>query len=265
MRRAWSLIRTEPHYRREAFDAGLQRLGYQVISGPPADPRPGDVVLVWNRMAAGQRAAVIAERAGATVLVAENGYLGADREGRQLYALAIGHHNGRGRWPEGGAERWDALGLTVEPWRSDGAHVLVLAQRGIGEPGIAAPKDWARKTVNLLARLTRRPVIVREHPGRLAAPRPLAEHLAGCWCAVTWSSGAGLKALVAGIPVIHGLSGWIGAAAAGSDLAAIEAPVMPDRLPMLRRLAWAQWTVGELANGEAFDRLLSAAREGESA
>lgn len=263
MPRAWSLIRTEPHYRREAFDAGLRRLGFQVISGPPTDPRPGDLVLVWNRMAAGQRAAVLAERAGATVLVAENGYLGADREGRQLYALAEGHHNGRGRWPDGGPERWEALGLPLQPWRADGRHILVLAQRGIGEPGIAAPRDWARKTVNALARLTRRPVVVREHPGRLSAPRPLAEQLEGCWCALTWSSGAGLKALLAGVPVIHALPGWIGAAASGSDLAAIEAPAMPDRMPMLRRLAWAQWTVEELASGEAVDCLLSTARQAQ--
>lgn len=265
MPRAWSLIRIEPHYRREAFDAGLQRLGFQVISGAPADPRQGDVVLVWNRMAAGQRAAAIAEKAGATVLVAENGYLGADREGRQLYALAVGHHNGRGRWPEGGPERWERLGIDLSPWRADGSHVLVLAQRGIGEPGVAMPRDWPRKTVTVLGRLTRRPVVLREHPGRLSAPRPLAEALSGCWCAVTWGSGAGLKALVAGIPVIHGLPGWIGAGAATSDLAAIEAPPMPDRLPMLRRLAWAQWTVGELASGEAFDRVLSAARQGQGA
>jgi hypothetical protein len=261
--RAWSLIRAEPHYRRDAFDTGLRAVGFDLVPGEPVKPGPGDLLLIWNRMGSGHRAATLMERAGGIVVVAENGYLGVDPEGRHLYALALGHHNGAGRWHAGGSERWASLGLTLQPWRRDGEFILLLPQRGIGEPGVAMPKSWVRETVNQLGRVTRRRVVVRDHPGRHISPRPLEEALAGCWCAVTWGSGAGVKALVAGFPVIHGLEDWIGAPAASRDLGLVDAPPMLKRLPMLERLAWAQWTVGEIESGEAFACLLSATRQGQ--
>ena len=70
--------------------------------------------------------------------------------------------------------------------------------------------DWTVDVVSRLRRFTDREIRVRAHPGARPHP-PLTPDLADCWAAVTWGSGAGVKALCEGVPVFHELAGWIGA------------------------------------------------------
>lgn len=214
-------------------------------------PQPRDVLVCWNRQAQYEAAAKRYERAGATVLVAENGYLGADSAGHHLFALARDHHNGRGRWQVGGPERWAALGIEPQPWRAGGRNVVVLCQRGIGPAGVAMPRGWPADVERRLKMRGKRPVVVRLHPGRLPEREPLTDALADCWCAVTWGSTAGLKALLMGVPVVSEMPGWIGATGG-----TVDAPWRGDRQPMFERLAWAQWSASELETGEPFKRLI---------
>ncbi len=220
-------------------------------------PQPRDVLVCWNRQGPYEAAAKRYERAGATVLVAENGYLGTDSDGHHLFALARGQHNGRGWWPDGGPERWAALGVRLEPWRAGGRDVVVLCQRGIGPAGVAMPRGWPADVTARLKARCKRPVITRLHPGRLPEREPLADALADCWCAVTWGSTAGLKALVMGVPVVTEMPGWIGATGG-----TVETPWRGDRQPMLERLAWAQWSAAELETGEPFKRLIEGDKTG---
>jgi len=259
--RAWCLIREAPHYRSEAFRAGLARAGYDVRAGEPSNFGPGDVLTVWNRYGHFDQYARQFEARGARVIVAENGYLGADTDGRQRYALALGQHNGGGIWPRDDGSRWRALNIGIKPWRKDGAHVLVCAQRGIGPDRYAQPQIWPQDVERRLKALTARPVRVRLHPGnwQKEPPRiPLTEDLRGCWCVVTWASGAGIHALLVGIPVIYEGPWWILAGAASRDIAVVDDPPLPARESAFERLACAQWTVEEIESGEPFRRLLNA-------
>lgn len=255
MKHAAVLIREAPHYRHDAFLRGLARCGYRVERGPKDHPEPGDVLVIWNRYAHWEAQALRYEGAGATVLVAENGWIGSDEKGRQLYALCRSNHNGAGTWEVGPEDRWSRLGIDLKPWREDGEHILVLPQRAFGARGVAMPEGWGDDVAARLRAVTDRPVIVRPHPGNVQ-PKPEPDWK-NCWAAVTWASGAGIKAIVAGIPVFHELPRWIGAPAARHGIEGIEAPFLGDRLPMLRRLAWAQWTVDEIADGEPFEWLLA--------
>jgi hypothetical protein len=254
MPRALVLVREEPHYRRDAFEAGLAAAGYTVSRY--GDVGPGDVLVIWNRYGMSAAMAADAEAAGAAVLVAENGYIGTDPKGQQLYALAHSQHNGAGLWPIGDASRWARLGVGLQPWRSDGKHVLVLAQRGIGSEQVRMPADWLEGVLALLAQITDRPVVVRQHPGWDASIGPLDDDLRGAWCAITWGSGAGIRAIAAGVPVIHEFKDWIGAPASRYGLDRLDDLYLGDRRPMFERLAWAQWTIEEIASGEPFRRLL---------
>jgi len=250
MPEVFSLFRNSDHYRPDAFLEGLGRHGYTPSAKHNA--RPGNVLLIWNRKGRDHRLAQTYEAAGGTVIVAENGYITPHRK-TKTYAIALNHHNGAGTWPVGGPERWDSLGIEIQPWRTDGDHILLLPQRGIGEPSIAMPRGWPADMAGKLSRMGRR-VVIRQHPGPEKS-EPY-EALKGAWAAVTWASGAGIKALVAGVPVFHGLPSWIGAQAACGDISRLADPPMPDRLPMLRRLAWSQWTLSEIQSGEPFAWLL---------
>lgn len=261
------LLRPDPSFRLAAFRQGLEARGFEVITTPRKEIAAGDVLVIWNRQLH-ETTARRFERAGAKVLIAENGYLGREWQGSVWYALSLGHHNGAGAWPMSDSQfatdiatdasrRWDGLGVDVDNWRPDGDEIVILAQRGIGEPGVREPHGWSMRMLRILREAQQRPVRVRTHPGESKLVRSLDADLANAWCCVTWASGAALKAIVMGVPVFHGFANWIGASAARSlDPRAIESPFRGDRLPMLRRLAWAMWSIEEISSGEPFRCLL---------
>jgi hypothetical protein len=70
----------------------------------------------------------------------------------------------------------------------------------------------------------------------------LAEDLANASEVRTWGSGAAVKALMWGIPVRSYMPRWCGE----------QQNTDESRREMLRRLAWAQWTLEEIADGAPF-------------
>lgn len=238
--RALCLIREGLHYRRSAYIDGLKAAGYTLADSIP-DPKPSDVLVIWNRYGRFDEEAKRFERSGAKVWVTENGWLGKDWNGGEWFALSEGHHAGAGKWKERG-DRWDAWGVRLSPWRH-GTETVILAQRGIGEPGIASPVGWAENTQRRIGGR------IRQHPGKHQGP--IEPDLANAEKVVTWNSGAALKALMCGVPVWHDFPKWIGASAASR----IGDPLVRDdekRLAMFRRLAWAMWTLDEIRTGEPF-------------
>lgn len=253
MRRAYCLIRDLPHYRHDAFCRGLKRAGFGVLQEfPPRNPKEGDLLLIWNRYGEFHDAACRMEAYGNQVLVAENGYLGNDWLGGRWYSISRNFHNGAGTWDAGGPERWDSLGVEIQPQRT-GDEVVVLPQRGIGPPGVAMPDNWHRVFYHIAKERKAR---LRMHPG-VRACEPLERDLANAKAVVTWGSGAALKAMLMGIPAYYDMPNWIGAPGAtplvGADF---SNPTHGDRLACFRRLIWAQWTVSEIESGEPFARLV---------
>lgn len=252
MPRACLLIRREITERFRAFRSGLAECGFSVSDAVIENPTPDDVLVIWNRHRHNGLARQF-ENVGARVLVAENGWINRADGGKQI-ALCLGHHNGAGTWFEGPEDRWSRLGIELRP-RCRGSHILLLEQRGIGEPGVAMPRDWVSRTIGQLQRTTSRKIVIRRHPGN-HEPMPEPDWR-DCWAAVTWASGAAIKAIIAGVPVFYGLENWIGGPAAKLGYEDLENPFMGDRLPMLRRLAHAQWSLAELSTGEPFARLMA--------
>lgn len=264
---AYNLTRREIHYRHDAFSAGLRAAGYEVRSGNAALGAPGDVLLIWNRYGPYHDIATRFEARGGTVIVAENGYLGPGgvsphaMNPREWYALGRGAHNDAGAVPEGGPERWEALGVDLKPWRTEGGHVLVCPNRSFGIPERMMPPNWPSDVCNRLRKLTQREVRLRPHPGNGPAKKPLAEDLAGAWACVIWSSSAGVHALIAGVPVICEAPYWIAKGAADKYLECVEKVDdrggLQTREAAMRRLAWGQWHLSEVESGEPFARLIA--------
>jgi hypothetical protein len=222
MRALLNLRYTAPE-RRAAFESGIKRIG---------DP---EVFVTWNRIGAADQKAKEYEARGLPVIVAENAAWGNDFVGLRWYSLALGMHNTAGCFPLGGPERFDGLGVELAPWCTSGERV-VLPQRGIGPSGVAMPRDWPNQQVGR----------IRRHPGTSAC-MPLEKDLENAGEVVTWGSGAAIKALIWGIQVESHMPNWIGE----------QDNTDAGRLEMFRRLAWAQWTIDEIASGEPFERLLT--------
>lgn len=263
MKRALNLFRESLHYRKDAFNAGLQANGYQVVLAL-RDPGPDDLILVWNRYGRFDEEAKRFEAAGATVLVAENGYLGKGWQCGDWYSLARGHHLGAGIWPHytgtPDPSRWAAIGDECAPWRDPGpyrADILVLGQRGIGERHLASPLEWAERAAARLPSAR-----IRPHPGTGTPRVALVDDLKTVGAVATWASGAALHALLLGTPVWFNMPHWIGAPAA-TPLGQWKPGSLPQRddaarLAMFQRLAWAMWSLEEIRRGEAIAKVLSA-------
>ncbi len=222
---------------------------------------PGDLLVTWT-LHRGQKESMARgfEAAGGRVLVCEEAYF-RTVNGERHFALALHDHNGAGIWPFGGPERWRGFNIPLAPWRKGGTHILLREQRGIGSTRMASPPLWHDDAARRLAALSARPQRFRAHPkSRLypetAVAQPgLEEALADCHAVVTWASAIAAQALVAGVPVFYEAPALICAGACQHGLENIERPRYPDRLPALERLAWAQWSLAEIADGAPFKYL----------
>jgi len=249
MGRALNLLRASVHYRKACFDQGLQAAGFKLVPAL-ADPRPGDLLVIWNRYGGYHEQALAFERAGAAVLVVENGLLGKSWRCGEWFSLSLGHCAGAGQFKPAGPERWDAWNVPMAAWRTGGRETLILGQRGIGEPGVASPPAWAE---GVQRRIGGR---IRPHPGQGDA-KPLVQDLENAREVVTWHSAAALQALMLGVPVWFACASWVGAGAARPLAQWPGQPLCDDaaRLAMFQRLAWAQWTLDEIKTGEPIARL----------
>lgn len=250
--RALCLIRRSLLYKREVFVSGLEAAGYKVADSIDR-PRPEDILVIWNRYGPSDEAARRFESAGARVIVCENGYLGKHWMGGTWTAMSLNHHCGAGTWRVGDPTRWDSLNIKLEPFRTGGKELLILAQRGIGEVGVASPSGWAQQ---VQVRYGGR---IRQHPGNSEPKIPLEDDLLNVSAVATWHSGAALKALILGVPVWYEFPQWIGGLAGTWLQLYGTVPVNRNessRLHMFQRLIWAQWELGEIANGTAFRWLL---------
>lgn len=190
------------------------------------------------------------------VLYLEAGYINGtsgDYVSRRLRFVAAEWEGLRGeaRLPEGepAADRWEALGIPVLPWRrGGGSRALVLEQH----PGDMAtePTDYA----GVSRVLESRGFVVHRRPHPLVEPSiPLEHDLLWADVAVTVCSTAAVEAVIAGVPTIT-LSRRSVAWPVTSH--AVREPLYRgDRSRWLHELAYRQWTLAELASGEAWSHL----------
>lgn len=238
MKRARLNLRYE---KQPLFAEGLKRLGYSIDPGVTYSPRDGDVLVTWNRIHEGDKAARVFSDLGLPVIVAENATWGNDFCGERWYTLALDFHNVAGKFPILGNERWDSLNVELAEIRQEG-ETIILPSRGIGPTVHRMPSNWPERM-----RAQYPHARIRPHPGQRQAVELIAD-IRNCDRVVTWGSGAAVKALMWGCKVESHMPDWIGACEDTAE----------DRLRMLRELSWGQARLSEIASGEAFQRLLQA-------
>lgn len=206
---------------------------------------PGDVALFGS--AARWKVLQEAIRDGRQWFYGDHAYFGRF----QYYRATRGayQHDASG---EGDPARFDALGLQVLPWRTDGGPILLCpnSRPFMAMHGVRAD-DWITATTQALRRHTDRPIRVRwkDSPGRLD------EAVAGAWAVVVWTSVCGVHAALAGIPCFS-TAPCASRSFGTDDLALIERPARPaNRYEMACALAVNQWTLAEMSEGMAWRHL----------
>jgi hypothetical protein len=252
------LVRDLPPYRRGSFEAGLKAIGYDVDSR--IRPDRDNILVIWNRYSMFDSVASDYEKRGGRVLVAENGYLGREWNGKYWYAIGRGQHNTMSDSQFGDPTRAQEIGITCAPMRHGGSEIVILETRNIGTDHVREPLGWSRRMLLSISEVSEYPVRIRKHPGEKKAT-PLDQDLRNARAVVTWGSGGAIKALTWGIPVFHGYAKWIGAEASvfidSKRADFVNTLERIDTRPQaMRRVAWAMWNTEEIQRGACFTWLL---------
>lgn len=271
--RAFVLIRDQMPYPRGSVVSGLQSLGYDVhLDGLSSSFSKKDLLVTWTpwKNSLSQRAGELHKERGGKWIVLENGYIDTPTP---QYAVGLNGFNGWGnhRNENSPLDRWEALNIPIKPWREVGEHLVVFAQMGGHDHGLTMPPYWPDDIMQRLTSVTKRRILYRPKPSRprylvksyanVTMPTfvgtPLTYYLDKAWLSVVYSSKTAVDSLIHGIPVVYDGPMSILHTLISRGLGDIEDPHMPERLPFLCDLAYAQWSSKELETGEPFRRLLS--------
>lgn len=173
------------------------------------------------------------------------------------------------------------LGVSMQPWRENGDHILLCLQRDGGWSMAGQDVvDWAMNTIQELRKYTRRPIRIRTHPGDKRAKKysdriiklcqgrrlnpvslsssaaSLDDDFKNCWAVVNHNSSPGVAAAIEGIPVF--VTDPIRSQAqdvANTDLSKIESPTLMDRDHWINRISQFHWSHEELRSGACWQHM----------
>jgi hypothetical protein len=235
-----------------AFQEGLRRHGIRADIHAPLDRVDCDLAVFWGH----RHADVIRRQQGKDYLVMEQGYLG-----ERLKNISLGFNglNGQATFYNGSPRRADKWRHLLKPWHT-GEYYLVVGQVN-GDASLQGRdiNDWLAEVAGQTKGL---PVMFRPHPlGRGYAryfdehTGTLAEALAGAKAIISYSSTAGVDAILSGTPTYAAHKCSMVWDVAQHDISL--PPIQPDRTVWLERMSWCQWTENEIIKGEAWEHLQS--------
>lgn len=234
----------------KAFAEGLKAYGHDFrMTDQHTTVKEADIDLIWSRKSIGCCCGI--------PLILECGYINdtsGDYQKDRHRFISTSWHDQHGRsWkmPPAKTDRWEDLGIELQPWTTAGDYALLLKQV---KGDVMAPKE--RQWLQLLAAATTRygEVVVREHPrNRRKQDQSLDDQLFHAHTAITYGSNSAVEAIIAGVPIVTKSRYSIAYPVAAHRVD--ERAWMGDRTQWAADLAYRQWTFEEFRSGEAWDWL----------
>lgn len=175
--------------------------------------------------------------------------------------------------------KWETFskwhGVELKPWRTNGTHILVLAQRPKGFNMFTDQDEWLAKTIAAIRKYSQRPIMVRMHPGdgtrfkqieklqkRYGTSISISEHdnikdaLVNCWCCVGYASTPNVVSAIEGVPVYveEPTKSWA-KDICFNDLSQIENPPLLDRSQWINKIANIHWSNDEVKSGKLWSSI----------
>jgi hypothetical protein len=252
--------------RARALLAGFKNLGIEATLGTYKMPARADIMVVH-----GWKQGLIindARKRNIPLLVMESGFFQPRDE---WTSLAWNGLSGRGHYVPAGdkGERFERyFSKTLKPWREDKkGYALLIGQVPWDAALYHLDMDkWLQVTTKKLIKRGWN-VLYRPHPKYLEALQEkhetltvavgarlshgsLNEDLAGAAFCLTYNSNAAVEAVLAGVPTVSLHNGSIAWPVTSHDL---DQPFFyPDRTRWCHDMAWRQWTLEEMAAGDAW-------------
>lgn len=175
--------------------------------------------------------------------------------------------------------RWDYIqretGCSLKPWRRNGSHVLILAQKDSGwTMSNLRNLNWIKDTILKIREYSDRPIRVRIHPSdfkfkstyekellpfgvQVSTAKSILEDLSDAWCSISYNSSPGAVSAIEGVPVFimdPNLHRSPAAPVANKSIQYIESPIFPDREEWIKKIAMSHFTVTDIKNGLLWHR-----------
>lgn len=262
-----------------AFATSLHNNGHSVLYNDMA----GDIHVIWSvlwygRMAPNKMVWDEAQQQGKPVIVLE---VGGIQRGTTWKVGINGINREAYFGPKGNDDtRVKKLGLKLKPWKynNEQGEIIIACQHNKSHQWRyqKSVQTWLYESIELIRQYTNRKIIVRPHP---RDPIPGIQHefknvilqvpshipntyddfdfdVSDAYAVVNWSSNPATQAVMQGVPVYVGpdsLAFDVGC----TNLASINAPVMPDRTQWLNDIAYTEWTIEEISQGIPLNLLTS--------
>ncbi len=168
-------------------------------------------------------------------------------------------------------------------WKEDGDYILLCMQK-VGDASLRGQDVflWTEETVESLRQFTKRPIVVRPHPlyrkkAQLTKCRdfvldypeviwqetdlkrdgfvPIAEQVKDAWCTVTYTSGAGIDAVLQGVPNVACNTGSMVYDVSSHKLSDVENPYRGPKQEWTNKIAHCQWSIEEFESGECWQHV----------
>ena len=150
-------------------------------------------------------------------------------------------HDGSGEYPD---DRLKKLNLKIKEHNKLGNYII------LSEPSDSMKKlynvpNWSEDTIKIIKKFSDRKIILHNKYSK----EPLDELLKNAWAFVSLQSTAGFKAILNGVPAYFTLNKLSNI----SKFEEIENPKI--NYSVLNNLAYGQWTLKEMASGEAWEAI----------
>jgi len=172
--------------------------------------------------------------------------------------------------------RWQQIkndiGLDLQPWKTNGRHILICLQRNGGwSMKNLDVMTWCNNIINQIKKHTDRPIIVRPHPGdkkvnqylkinypnvKVSYNPNIIDDFSTAWATVTYNSSPGVASAIEGVPVfVTDPTPTVSQAydVANFDLSRIENPVRPDRQKWIEKISMCHFNFDDLRKGVAWN------------
>ena len=281
-----------------AFSKGVESAG-DTLSYETFDVDPeSEALVIWNGLKGNlKRVADRFREAKKPVVILETPLLNRDVDPQSYASARVGidhicYKLGNFNLPKvADSIRFDKLGIEFKPWRKSGEHIVIAMQlsddASLCDVNIF---DWITRCVGLIRKHSKRPIIIKSHPMIYKNPKnsPVRDMeaselkrlakklrvsifesaeddsrfdvLENCWAVVCLTTGLAIDCVVKGIPTITTHPGNFMSPIQSRKMAEIESPKMPSREPWFNRLAYAQWSIEECADGTAWKHIREALR-----
>tara|TARA_B100001939_G_scaffold148548_1_gene128550 strand:- start:459 stop:1280 length:822 start_codon:yes stop_codon:yes gene_type:complete len=193
-------------------------------------------------------------------IIIESGYLKRDK----YYAVGYNGLNGRADFKNKNcsSDRWNKLGIDIKDYRSNGEHILLCGQ----VPWDAAVQhidynNWCLNIIDEIKSVTDRPIIFRPHPKvpvgnvftnvKMSNNTRLIDDLKNCWAVVALNSNALVESVIEGVPVFACDKGAM-SLDVSNNIIDLESPVLYNREQWAYNIAYSQWTLNEMYEGDAW-------------